>query len=134
MWLNRIRSKRKATATPNTKNKTVLTYRAHDEWDSPENEYTFEYKRVAGVCRDSWTWRIHILSKPEHFIPKDYNNVKGRWIPDKENGEKFVCWDKNITQLEDAIQISKVWADLHQRYIATGNFHVWGVRQHEKML
>ena len=124
MWLKRIRSKKKLSAKPNTYLERTFTYLAHDVWGSPENEYKFEYKRVVGRCEHSWTWRIYIISMPEHFIIKNYSNIKGHWIPDQERGMKIVCWFDDIKELEDAIQLSKIWADMHQRYIATGEFDV----------
>ena len=126
MFQKRKRANKKPLVKMSGCTERKLTYQAHDEWGSPESEYKFEYKfeyiSYVGGHHGSWSWKIYIISKPEYFIINNYNNVRGHWISDKEEGKKYVCWDGNIANLEDAILISKMWADMHQRYVATGNF------------
>lgn len=89
-----------------------MVYYANDRHGGKDREYRFNYKKVNG------SWRAYILRMPS------LGNRDARSIPthrlwdDSDNA--YICWDKTVNSLKDMQNISRVWADCIQEYIATG--------------
>jgi hypothetical protein len=63
------------------------------------------------------TWRIYIENQPS-YGNRPSDNASTHRHSDGER--KFVCWTKPINSIQDAMEISAVWADKTQNYIRTG--------------
>ena len=89
-----------------------MVYFANDKHNQADKEYRFNYKKINGA------WRAYILRMP------DLHGRDGRSIPTHrlwdENNRPYICWNTTITSLKDMQNISRVWADSIQEYIATG--------------
>lgn len=89
-----------------------MIYFANDRHYQADKEYRFNYKKINGA------WRAYILRMP------DLHGRDGRSIPTHrlwdENQKPYICWNTTITSLKDMQNISRVWADSIQEYIATG--------------
>ena len=86
-----------------------MVYYANDPNNLPDNEYRFSY------AHSDSGWRAYILRSPS------YNGRSAtfhRLI--SVDGRFYICWDTSITTLREMQNVARKWADLNQRYIATG--------------
>lgn len=98
---------------PSQKSETgPMVYYANDSHGSNDKEYRFNYKKVNG------SWRAYILRMPS-LGNRDARSIPTHRLWD-ENNRPYICWDKTVTTLKDMQNISRVWADCIQEYIATG--------------
>ncbi len=85
-----------------------MIYLANDPSNLPDNEYRFSFMRVdAG-------WRAYILKSP---------NINGRSATCHRLNDArgpYICWDRDIRSLKEMQTVARRWADMNQRYIATG--------------
>ena len=89
-----------------------MIYYANDKHDSNDKEYRFNYKKVNG------TYRAYILKMP-NLRGRDGKSIPTHRLWD-ENNNPYICWKGRVTSLKDIQNISRVWADNIQEYIATG--------------
>ena len=95
------------------KNETgPMVYYANDRRGGKEREYRFNYKKVNG------SWRAYILRMPS-LGNRDARSIPTHRLWDDSNNA-YICWDKTVNSLKDMQNISRVWADCIQEYIATG--------------
>jgi hypothetical protein len=76
-------------------------------------DFVFRYKYV-----DS-SWRAYIVSSPSYGYRSDDMHSTHRHY-DANRRLYFVCWTQPITKYDDAVTVSKMWADGTARYIDTG--------------
>ena len=102
----------RGTATQPGRNETgTIIYYANNPHGLADKEYRFNYKKVGT------SWRAYIL-KMQSLGGRDDSGHKTHRLYD--NGAPYVCWDRPVATLADMQNISKVWADSLQEYIATG--------------
>lgn len=95
------------------KNETgPMVYYANDRHGGTDREYRFNYKKVNG------SWRAYILRMPS-LGNRDARSIPTHRLWD-DNNNAYICWDKAVNSLKDMQNISRVWADCIQEYIATG--------------
>lgn len=95
------------------KNETgPMVYYANDRHGGRDREYRFNYKKVNG------SWRAYILRMPS-LGNRDARSIPTHRLWDDGNNA-YICWDKTVNSLKDMQNISRVWADCIQEYIATG--------------
>ena len=95
------------------KNETgPMVYYANDRHGGKDREYRFNYKKVNG------SWRAYILRMPS-LGNRDARSIPTHRLWDDSNNA-YICWDKTVNSLKDMQNISRVWADCIQEYIATG--------------
>lgn len=95
------------------KNETgPMVYFANDRHGGKDREYRFNYKKVNG------SWRAYILRMPS-LGNRDARSIPTHRLWDDSNNA-YICWDKTVNSLKDMQNISRVWADCIQEYIATG--------------
>lgn len=95
------------------KNETgPMVYYANDRHGGKDREYRFNYKKVSG------SWRAYILRMPS-LGNRDARSIPTHRLWDDSNNA-YICWDKTVNSLKDMQNISRVWADCIQEYIATG--------------
>lgn len=95
------------------KNETgPMVYFANDKHGGKDREYRFNYKKVNG------SWRAYILRMPS-LGNRDARSIPTHRLWD-DNNNAYICWDKTVNSLKDMQNISRVWADCIQEYIATG--------------
>ena len=88
-----------------------IVYFATNDFGLPDREYRFDYRREGA------SWRAYILKKPS------LRGRSGSFYVTHRLGTAdapYVCWDRPLRKLEDAQNVSRVWADHLQEYIATG--------------
>lgn len=88
-----------------------MVYYANDQHGRPDREYRFNYVKVDGA------WRAYILRMPD-LGQRDPGSIPTHRLWD--NGRPYICWNSRVTNLKDMQNISRVWADSVQEYIATG--------------
>ena len=88
-----------------------MVYFANNSQGITDNEYHFNYKRVNGA------YRAYILRMPS-LGNRDASSVITHRLHEGES--TYVCWEGAVTSLKDMQNISRVWADSIQKYIATG--------------
>ena len=88
-----------------------MVYYANDRHGRPDREYQFNYKRVNGA------WRAYILRMPSLGGRDASGHVTHRLF---DGTRPYICWDSTVHTLRDMQNISRVWADSIQEYIATG--------------
>jgi len=89
-----------------------MVYYANDNHRFRDKEYRFNYKKVNGF------WRAYILRMPNlGNRSEDGHSTHRLW---DGNNEAYICWDSPVKTLSDMQNISRVWADCVQEYIATG--------------
>lgn len=89
-----------------------MVYYANDTHGSRDREYRFNYKKVNG------TWRAYIIRMPS-LGNRDATSIPTHRLWD-DNNNAYICWDNEVYSLKDMQNISRVWADSIQEYIATG--------------
>lgn len=89
-----------------------MVYFANDRHGQADKEYRFNYKKING------TWRAYILKMPD-LHGRDANSIPTHRLWD-DNHNPYICWKGTVTSLKDMQNISRVWADSIQEYIATG--------------
>ena len=89
-----------------------MVYFANDKHGGKDREYRFNYKKVNG------SWRAYILRMPS-LGNRDARSIPTHRLWDGSNNA-YICWDKTVNSLKDMQNISRVWADCIQEYIATG--------------
>ena len=89
-----------------------MVYFANDRHAQADKEYRFNYKLVGG------SWRAYILRMPD-LRGRDARSIPTHRLWDEEN-RPYICWDTRVATLKDMQNISRVWADSIQEYIATG--------------
>ena len=95
------------------KNETgPMVYYANGRHGGKDREYRFNYKKVNG------SWRAYILRMPS-LGNRDARSIPTHRLWDDSNNA-YICWDKTVNSLKDMQNISRVWADCIQEYIATG--------------
>lgn len=95
------------------KNETgPMVYYANDRHGGTDREYRFNYKKING------SWRAYILRMP-NLGNRDARSIPTHRLWD-DNNNAYICWDKTVNSLKDMQNISRVWADCIQEYIATG--------------
>lgn len=87
---------------------TRLSYRTKDA----KADYSFSYERQS----DS-TWRAYIVSQPGYGSRDEGAHPTHRL---SDGSRKFVCWSAPIPSLDQAKQVSALWADATQEYIRSG--------------
>jgi len=88
-----------------------MVYYANDRHGRPDREYRFNYVKVDGA------WRAYILRMPD-LGQRDPGSIPTHRLWD--NGHPYICWNSRVVNLKDMQNISRVWADSVQEYIATG--------------
>lgn len=88
-----------------------MVYYANDRHGRQDREYRFNYKKIDGA------WRAYILRMPD-LGQRDPGSIPTHRLWD--NGRPYICWNSRVTSLKDMQNISRVWADSVQEYIATG--------------
>lgn len=88
-----------------------MIYYANDRHGRADKEYRFNYKKVNG------SWRAYILRTPSLGSRNSAGYITHRNF---DNGRPYICWDSPVNSLKDMQNISRVWADNIQEYIATG--------------
>jgi len=89
-----------------------MVYFANDRHGQADKEYRFNYKKINGA------WRAYILKMPD-LHGRDANSIPTHRLWD-DNHNPYICWKGTVTSLKDMQNISRVWADSIQEYIATG--------------
>jgi hypothetical protein len=89
-----------------------MVYFANDKHGQADKEYRFNYKKINGG------WRAYILKMPD-LQSRDAKSIPTHRLWD-ENHNPYICWKGKVTSLKDMQNISRVWADSIQQYIATG--------------
>lgn len=89
-----------------------MVYYANDTHGATDKEYRFNYKKVNGA------WRAYILRMPS-LGNRDARSIPTHRLWDDDN-KPYICWNSSVTSLKDIQNISRVWADSIQEYIATG--------------
>ena len=89
-----------------------MVYYANDTHGAADKEYRFNYKKVNGA------WRAYILRMPS-LGNRDPKSIPTHRLWDEEN-KPYICWKGTVNSLKDMQNISRVWADCIQEYIATG--------------
>lgn len=89
-----------------------MVYYANDTHGATDKEYRFNYKKVNGA------WRAYILRMPS-LGNRDARSIPTHRLWDDDN-KPYICWNSSVTSLKDMQNISRVWADSIQEYIATG--------------
>lgn len=84
------------------------TYRTRDG----SAHYTFRFREDS-----DGTWRVHILRQPSYGSRSDDAHSTHR-LTDSEG--HYICWDDDITSVQDAKRVAALWADKTQEYIRTG--------------
>lgn len=102
----------RATQTPEKTETGCMIYFANDRHGQADKEYRFNYKKINGA------WRAYILKMPD-LQGRDANSIPTHRLWD-ENHMPYICWRGTVTSLKDMQNISRVWADSIQEYIATG--------------
>lgn len=90
-----------------------MVYFANDRYGRSDREYRFNYKKVGG------SWRAYILRMPSLEGRADGSGTIHRL---HDNGGYYICWDRAVNTLKDMQNVSRIWADCIQTYIATGRF------------
>ncbi|MCI5509604.1 MAG: hypothetical protein MR436_04005 [Eubacterium sp.] len=90
----------------------TMIYFADNRHNLADREYKFNYKKVNGA------WRAYIVKMPS-LNGKDGNIIPTHRLWD-ENHQPYICWQGTVTTLKDMQNISRVWANSIQEYIATG--------------
>ena len=88
-----------------------IIYFATNDFGLSDWEYRFDYRKVQGV------WKAYILKMPSLRGRSGSFHITHRL---GTADAPFVCWDTPLRSLEDAQNVSRVWADHLQEYIATG--------------
>ena len=108
---NAVNNIQRTLATGSNSETGAMIYFANDRHGLADKEYRFNYKRVGG------TWRAYILKTP---------NIRGRSgsVPHTlhDNNGAYICWSGTVNSLRDIQNISRVWADRAQNYLATGSW------------
>lgn len=89
-----------------------MIYFADNRHNLPDREYKFNYKKING------SWRAYIVKMPS-LNGRDANSIPTHRLWD-ENHLPYICWQGTVTNLKDMQNISRVWANSIQEYIATG--------------
>lgn len=89
-----------------------MVYFANDRHGQSDKEYRFNYKKING------SWRAYILRMPD-LRGRNPNSIPTHRLWD-DNHNPYICWKGTVTSLKDMQNISRVWADSIQEYIATG--------------
>jgi len=74
--------------------------------------YRFSYEQ-----QPDGTWLAYIISQPGYGSRDDGAHSTHRL---SDGSRKYVCWSAPIPSLEQAKQVSALWADATQEYIRTG--------------
>ena len=90
-----------------------MVYFANDRHGRTDREFRFNYKKVGG------SWRAYILRMPSLEGRADGSGTIHRL---HDNGGDYICWDRPVNTLKDMQNVSRIWADCIQTYIATGRF------------
>lgn len=107
------RQQRNRSVSISLKNETgPMVYFANDAHGAYDKEYRFNYKKVNG------TWRAYILRMPS-LENRDPRSIPTHRLWDDDN-KPYICWKGTVNSLKDMQNISRVWADCIQEYIATG--------------
>ena len=85
-----------------------LSYRTKDG----RADYRFSYER-----QSDGTWRAYIVSQPGYGSRDEGAHPTHRL---SDGSRKYVCWSAPIPSLEQAKQVSALWADATQEYIRSG--------------
>lgn len=111
--VHRTTPQQNRTVPLSQKNETgSMVYYANDRHGGTDREYRFNYKKVNG------SWRAYILRMPS-LGNRDTRSIPTHRLRD-DNNNAYICWDKAVKSLKDMQNISRVWADCIQEYIATG--------------
>ena len=111
--IHRTTSQQHRAVLLSQKNETgPMVYYANDNHRFRDKEYRFNYKKVNGF------WRAYILRMPSLGNRSEAGHLTHRlW---DGNNDAYICWDSPVKTLSDMQNISRVWADCVQEYIATG--------------
>lgn len=88
-----------------------IIYFATNDFGLSDREYRFDYRKEQGF------WKAYILKMPSLRGRSGSFHITHRL---GTADAPFVCWDTPLRSLEDAQNVSRVWADHLQEYIATG--------------
>lgn len=111
--VHRTTPQQNRTVPLSQKNETgPMVYYANDRHGGTDREYRFNYKKING------SWRAYILRMPS-LGNRDTRSIPTHRLWD-DNNNAYICWDKAVNSLKDMQNISRVWADCIQEYIATG--------------
>ncbi len=102
---------RPSAAQPSSNSTGPIVYFATNDFGLSDREYRFDYRKEQGF------WKAYILKMPSLRGRSGSFHVTHRL---GTADAPFVCWDQPLRTLEDAQNVSRVWADHLQEYIATG--------------
>lgn len=89
-----------------------MIYFADNPHGMQDKEYRFRYKFVGG------SWRAYILKMPS-LNGRDPQSIPTHRLWD-ESGNPYICWQGSVSSKKDIQNISRIWANSLQEYIATG--------------
>jgi len=95
-----------------------VIYFANNPHGLRDKEYRFNYVRAYDPKHNKSCWRAYITKMPG-LNGRDPDLHKTHRLTDG-NGTYWVCWNSAVDTLEGMQNISRVWADSIQEYIATG--------------
>ena len=62
-------------------------------------------------------WRVYIAEQPSYRSRADGAHATHRL---SDGDRRYICWSTAIPSLEEAKQVSALWADATQKYIRSG--------------
>ena len=87
--------------------------RAYYRTSDGSADYFFNFEE-----QSDGTWRAYIQQQPTYRGRSSDGHSTHRL---SDCGRQYVCWTKPLRSLEEAKQVSALWADKTQQYIRTGS-------------
>jgi hypothetical protein len=72
--------------------------------------YRFTFQEINSSC-----WRIYIREQPDYGGQPESGHATHRFF-DEVRGQHYICWDRDISSLDDARKIAAMWAERTERY------------------
>jgi len=79
--------------------------------------FSFKYKKYFSLFHGT-VWRAFIIDNPS-YRSRSTLSCRTHRIG-TITGKYYICWDRAVKELEQMIEISKMWAEVTARYIDTG--------------
>ena len=76
------------------------------------------YNYVFRITERGHLWRIYILTRPKNSI-YSISGVTAHMNED-QFGRKYICWDRNISTYQDAVNVAVAWARNYHNFVYTG--------------
>ncbi|MFQ5538865.1 MAG: hypothetical protein ACE5FB_00565 [Candidatus Binatia bacterium] len=89
--------------------KVVDYYRTSD---GTGTDYGFSFERQA-----DGTWRVYIICQPSYGRRSTGAHETHRLT---DGSRKYICWNRSLNTLQEAMQVAALWSDKTQEYIRTG--------------